>query len=150
MSTLATHKKVRFDYEILERLEAGLVLTGAEVKSIRQGSAKLDGSFVIVRGRSATIVNMHIGAYRYATNPHYVPDATRKLLLSAKEINYLRGKTEEKGLTIVPLSLYTKGTLIKLEIGIAKGKKTHDKRRTIKEREGKRSLQRILKHGRDE
>ncbi|HRH23329.1 MAG TPA: SsrA-binding protein SmpB [Candidatus Magasanikbacteria bacterium] len=150
MPIFATHKKARFDYEILERLEAGLVLTGAEVKSIRQGSAKLDGSFVMVRGRGATIVNMHIGAYPYATNPHYIPDATRKLLLSAKEINYLRGKTEEKGLTIVPLSLYTKGTLIKLEIGIAKGKKIHDKRRTIKEREGKRSLQRMLKHGRDD
>lgn len=150
MPTLATNKKARFDYEILEKLEAGLVLTGAEVKSIRQGSAKLEGSFVIVRGTGATIVNMHIGAYPYATNPHYVPDTTRKLLLNRKEISYLRGKSEEKGLTIVPLSLYTNGTLIKVEIGIAKGKKTHDKRRTIKERESKRSLQRILKRGRDE
>ncbi len=150
MPTLAINKKARFDYDILEKLEAGLVLTGAEVKSIRQGGAKLDGSFVIIRGGKATIVHMYISAYRHATNPDYVPDVTRTLLLHTKEINYLRGKTEEKGLTIIPLSLYTMGTRIKLEIGIAKGKKTYDKRRTIKEREGARSLQRILKRGRDD
>ncbi len=150
MTTFATHKKARFDYEILETLEAGLVLTGSEVKAIRQGSVRLDGSFVIVRGTQATIVNMHIGPYRYARKENYIPDATRKLLLNRKEINYLRGKTEEDGLTIVPLSLYTKGTRIKIEIGIAKGKKMFDKRRTIKERENKQSLARILKYGKDD
>lgn len=150
MPTFATHKKARFDYDILETLEAGLVLTGAEVKAVRNGSAKLDGSFVIIRGTRASVVNMHIGPYRYAPSEHYIPDATRKLLLKVKEMNYLRGKTEEDGLTIVPLSLYTKGTRIKMEIGIAKGKKNYDKRRSIKDREGKRSLQRAVKYGSDE
>lgn len=150
MSTLASHKKARFDYDILETLEAGLVLTGAEVKAIRQGSAKLDGSFVIIRGTQATIVNMHIGPYRYARTEKYVPDITRKLLLNRKEINYLRGKSEEDGLTIVPLSLYTRGARIKIEIGIAKGKKNYDKRRSIKEKENKQSLQRAVKYGQDD
>ena len=150
MSTIVTNKKARFDYDILETLEAGLVLTGAEVKSIRNGNTKLDGSFVMVRGSQATVVNMHIGPYRYAPKENYVPDATRKILLTAKEIDYLRGKTDEDGLTIVPLSLYTKGARIKLEIGIAKGKKNYDKRRDIKDRENKRSLDRVRKYGRDE
>lgn len=150
MATLASNKKARFDYDILEVLEAGLVLTGGEVKAVRQGSAKLDGSFVIVRGTQASVVNMHIGPYRYARRENYVPDATRKLLLKAKEISYLRGKSEENGLTIVPLSLYTKGARIKMEIGIAKGKKNYDKRRSIKEKEHKRTLQRAVKYGRDE
>ncbi len=150
MSTIVTNKKARFDYDILETLEAGLVLTGAEVKSIRNGNAKLDGSFVIVRGSQATVVIMHIGPYRYAPKESYVPDATRKILLTTKEIDYLRGKTDEDGLTIVPLSLYTKGARIKLEIGIAKGKKNYDKRRDIKDRENKRSLDRVRKYGRDE
>lgn len=150
MPTFASHKKARFDYDILETLEAGLVLTGPEVKAVRHGSAKLDGSFVIIRGNQATIVNMHIGPYRYARRENYVPDVTRKLLLNRKEINYLRGKSEEDGLTIVPLSLYTRGARIKMEIGIAKGKKNYDKRRSIKEKENKRTLQRAVKYGRDE
>ncbi len=150
MSTLATNKKARFDYDILETYEAGLVLTGPEVKSIRNGGAKLDGSFVMVRAEGATVVNLHISAYRYGRSENYVPDHTRSILLNAKEIRYLRGKSEEDGLTIVPLSLYTKGRRIKLEIGVARGKKLHDKRRTIKEKEQKRTIRRVLKYGKDE
>lgn len=150
MSTLATNKKARFDYEILETLEAGLILTGAEVKSIRNGGAKLDGSFVTIHGNGAMVLNMHIAPYRYAPNAHYVPDITRKLLLKAKEVRYLRGKIEEDGLTIIPISLYTKNTRIKMEIGIARGKKAYDKRRSIKDREHKRTISRAIKYGQDE
>jgi SsrA-binding protein len=150
MPTLGTNKKARFDYDILDTLEAGLVLSGPEVKSVRAGGAKIDGSFVTIHGRQATVLNMHIAPYRYARIESYIPDHTRTLLLNRSQIDYLRGKISEDGLTIVPLSLYTKGRRIKLEIGIAKGKKTHDKRRSIKEREGKRAIARGMKYGRDE
>ncbi len=145
MATLAVNKKARFDYDILETLEAGLLLQGNEVKSMRNGGAKLEGSFVTLHGTAATVINMHVAPYRYAPSTSYIPDRTRTLLLHDKEISYLRGKIEEDGLTIIPLSLYTKARLIKLEIGIARGKKLRDKRRAIKDRENKREIGRMIK-----
>jgi SsrA-binding protein len=146
MPTFATNKKARFDYEILDTLEAGLVLTGQEVKSIRTGHISLKGGFITFHKNEAMLTNVHIAKYKQAgTLADYEPGHSRKLLLKKKQIDYLRGKSEEKGLTIVPLSVYTRGPKIKVEIGIGKGKKKYDKRRSIKEREQKREVERKMK-----
>jgi SsrA-binding protein len=145
MPTYAINKKARFDYEILQTLEAGLILEGHEVKSIRGIHMKLTGAFVTVHNDATYLVNAHIPAYKFSVVQNYDPTHSRKLLLSRKEINYLRGKLNEKGLTIVPISVYSKGRLLKIEIGIGKGKKLFDKRKTIKEREQKREMRRNLK-----
>jgi SsrA-binding protein len=145
--TLSLNKKAKFDYKILETYEAGIVLSGQEVKSIRSGSARLTGAFVTFHGNTPLLTNALIPKYKYASHiDDYIPDASRRLLIRKKEVNHLRGKLEQKGLTIVPLSLYTKGQLIKLEIGLAEGKKLFDKRRTIKERDGKREIARTMKN----
>lgn len=145
MPTYALNKKARFDYEILEDLEVGLVLTGPEVKSIRGKHVKLTGSFVTIHDGQLCVTNMHISPYAYAPNKNYDPTASRILLASKKEIAYLQGKLQEKGLTIVPLSLYTKGRHIKMKIGVARGKKNYDKKRVIKERELDREARRAIK-----
>jgi len=146
MPTYATNKKARFEYEILDTFEAGLVLTGQEVKSVRAGRANLKGAFVTFHNDTALLTNMHVPKYKYAGSlVDYSPDQSRKLLLKKREIAYLRGKSQEKGLTIIPLSLYTKGRRIKVEVGVAKGKKLHDKRRSIKKRELDREARRALK-----
>ncbi|MFH1947287.1 MAG: SsrA-binding protein SmpB [Candidatus Magasanikbacteria bacterium] len=142
----AINKKAKYDYEILDTLEAGLVLEGQEVKSVRTGHISLKGSFVNIHGDEAFLVNAHIPKYKFAgTAIDYDPDRSRKLLLKRKEIDYLKGKSLEKGLTIIPLSVYNKGRHIKIEIGIGKGKKKYDKRETIKKREVKRELSRKMK-----
>lgn len=142
----AKNKKAYFDYEILETLEAGLVLTGNETKSIRTGHANMKGSFVAFHKDEAYLTNMHISKYKYSGSlPNYVPDRSRKLLLKAKEISYLRWKSQEKGLTIVPLSLYTKGRRIKVEIGVARGKKKYDKRESLKRRDLDREARRAAR-----
>ncbi len=141
----AVNKKARFDYEILDTLEAGLALTGPEVKSVRNKKMKLTGSFISIHKDEAYLTNAHISKYTYATIKDYDPERSRKLLLSKKEISYLRGKSQEKGLTIVPLSVYTKGRHIKIEIGIARGKKQYDKKRVLKERDQKREARRMIK-----
>lgn len=146
MPSLAKNKKAYFEYEILDTVEAGLVLSGAEVKSIRSGNMKLAGGYISIFQDEAFLKGVHIGNYRYnGMRDDYEPTRERKLLLKRKEIAYLRGKMQEKGLTIVPLSVYTKGRRIKLEIGVARGKKLHDKRASIKKREQKREDARIMK-----
>lgn len=146
MPVYSTNKRARFDYDILATYEAGLVLTGQEVKSIRNGQAKLVGAFVTFHGNEAMLTNVHIPRYRHAGPlPDYQPDKSRKLLLAKREINYLRGQSGEAGLTIIPMTLYTKGRYIKVEIGVARGKKKYDKREAIKKRELKREMQRTLK-----
>jgi SsrA-binding protein len=145
MPTLAKNKRARFEYEILETFEAGLLLTGPEVKSIRAGQCSLSGSFVTFHGAIPHLTNAHIAPYAFAVkNEQYNPTQSRRLLLKKNEIAYLRGKLQEKGLTAVPLSLYTKDRYIKLEVGLARGKKTHDKRATIKKREVDREIRRAL------
>ncbi len=141
----AVNKKARFDYEILETIEAGLVLTGPEVKSVRNKKMKLTGGFVSIHKDEAYLTNAHISKYTYSTIKDYDPERSRKLLLSKKEISYLRGKSQEKGLTIIPLSVYTKGRHIKIGIGIGRGKKQHDKRRILKDRDQKKEMQRAIK-----
>lgn len=144
--TYAVNKKARHEYEILDTYEAGLVLTGQETKSIRGGHANLKGSFVTFHKDEAYLINMHVPKYRYAgTLLEYEPERTRKLLLNAKEISYLRGKSQEKGLTIVPLSLYSKGRHIKVEIGVGRGKRKFDKRESLKQRDIDRDARRSVK-----
>ena len=146
--TYATNKRARFDYEILETVEAGLMLSGQEVKSVRNGGAKLLGSFVTFHNNAAFLLNSHISKYRYAGKlENYIPDRSRKLLLTHKQIAYLEGKSHEAGLTIIPLSIYTKGPYLKVEIGVARGKKKFDKREKIKKREVQRERLRYLKNG---
>lgn len=145
MKPLAENRKARFDYEILETYEAGISLTGQEVKSIKSGRANLTGSFVVVRLNSASLLNAQIPPYQPKNiSADYKPDRTRQLLLNKKELNYLFGKTKE-GLTIVPLSIYNKGRRIKAEIALARHKKAHDKRETIRKRETEREMRRMLK-----
>ena len=148
MPMLIENRKVYFDYEILEKFEAGLVLVGWEVKSLRNKRGNIAGSHIIIRGGEAFIVNMNIPPYQAKNLPaDFEENRTIKILLSKKEINYLAGKTHKTGLTIVPLKLYTKGRKIKMEIALVKGKKKFDKRETIKKREDKRKIERAIKRG---
>ena len=146
MPTYARNKKAFFEYEILETIEAGLVLSGHEVKAVRAGQINLTGSFIAFHHEAGWLTNAHISKYKYSgTIDNYDPEQSRKLLLNAKEIAYLQGKSQEKGLTIVPLSVYTKGRHIKVELGIGRGKKLHDKKRTKKERDIAREADRAIK-----
>ncbi len=142
--SLVVNKKARFEYEILETFQAGIKLTGPEVKSVRAGHAQLSGSYVIVRGDKATLLNAHISPYRPAFTNNAEPTRTRELLLRKSELKKLEDKIQE-GLTCVPLSIYLKNNLIKVEIGLARGKKLHDKRKSIKDRETKRTISRVLR-----
>lgn len=140
------NKKAVFDYEILDKLEAGLALAGPEVKAVRNGHAGLKGGFVAFRGNQPFLTNVHISKYKFSGQlKNYDPERSRKLLLRQKEINYLRGKAQEKGLTIIPLSLYNKGRHIKLQIAVVRGKKKYDKREAIKKRELNREVSKKIK-----
>jgi SsrA-binding protein len=145
--SLADNKKTRYDYEILETLSAGIELLGMEVKSLRTHSAALDGSYVIVRGGEAYLMQSSIPPYQPANTPSdYDPMRARKLLLTKKEIVKLGDVTNTQGLTIVPIRVYNKGKKIKVEIGIVRGKKKFDRRETIKKRETNREIHRTLKY----
>ncbi len=147
MSVVIDNKTVRFDYEILETLEAGLVLTGQEVKSAKDGHMSLKGAFITFHGNEALLTNAHISKYSHAGPlPDYDPLRSRRVLVHKREIERLREKIQEKGLTIVPLRVYTKKRFLKVEIGIARGKHLYDKRQTIKNREIDREVKRILKN----
>lgn len=141
-----TNKKAYFDYELLEQYEAGVVLTGAEVKAIRASKASLNGAYVIVRGGEAFLVNASVSPYQVAnTKKSYDPERARKLLLSKKELAELERGSEQNGLTIVALKWYNKNRHLKLLIALARGKKKADKRETLKERSAKRDIDRIMK-----
>lgn len=146
MAVYIDNKKAHFNYNIEETFEAGIELLGFEVKSIKNGSGNINSAFCIVRGGEAYVVGMHIPPYQ----PHnieqgYDPDRTRRLLLSKKEIKKLGDKDDIKGLTLVPISLYSKGRYIKVSIAVARGKKVFDKRETIKKREVDREIRREYK-----
>lgn len=147
MTTAIRNQKATFDYEILEKWEAGLVLLGLEVKSLKSGrGASLAGSYISFENGEAYLVGATIAPYQPGNTPEdYKPERRRKLLLNEKELKELEQKTNERGLTIIPLSLYSKRNQLKLEIGLARGKKTRDKRETIKTREAKRQIERSLK-----
>jgi SsrA-binding protein len=151
MPTLAYNKRANFDYEISDKYEAGIVLLGHEVKSVKTGHVSLKGAFVTVKtsGNKPEIylTNASIPLYKKATTvTGYTPERPRKLLLKKKEINHLIGKKQEQGLTLVPIKIYTKHNLIKLEFGIGRGKKKYDKRETIKKRDVERSLRTEIKN----
>lgn len=144
--TLIQNKKVRLNYEITETFEAGMELFGFEVKSLRGKQGSLEGAHVIVRGNEAFLIGATIPPYQPKNTPQSYDQArNRKLLLTKKEILKLSGLENQKGLTIVPISVYNKGSKIKIEIGIGKGKKKYDKREDIKKKDTQRDLKRTLK-----
>jgi len=146
MPVLLKNKKAHFNFELLDRFEAGIELYGHEVKALRAGLGKLEAAYVVVRGGEAYLVGASIPPYQPKNVPDsYDPERPRRLLLSQKELNTLIGLDATKGLTLVPISLYTKKHRLKLEIASARGKKKYDKRETIKERESKRDVARLMK-----
>ena len=146
MTTLAINKRAKFDYEFIEKYEAGLVLFGHEVKSIKTGHISLKGAFVTIHNNELYLTNTLIPLYTHAGNiKDYDPNRSRKLLVKKSEIRTLIGKKTQAGLTMVPIRVYTKKNLIKLEFALARGKSKHDKRNTIKKRETDRNIARALK-----
>lgn len=144
---MVQHKKARLDYEIIEEYEAGIELLGLEVKSLRAGQAKLEGSHVVVRGGEAYVVGMVISPYQPANTPtEYDPNRTRKLLLTKKEIADIASQEGQKGLTVVPLSVYNKNGKLKMRIAVARGRKKYDKRAVLKKRDTERDIRRTLKN----
>jgi len=147
---VAVNRKARHDYFIDETVEAGVVLTGSEVKSLREGRANLKDSFARVTRGEAFVVNVHISPYDPAHRDNHDPTRSRKLLLHRGEIDRLEGKLNQKGLTLVPLRIYFNARgRAKIELGLGRGKKHYDKRQTIKEREAKRETARAMRTGRD-
>ena len=146
--TVAVNRRARHDYAIEDTLEAGLVLTGTEIKSIRAGRANLAEAYARIERGEAWLIGAHIAPYEQGNRNNHEPTRTRKLLLHRDQIAELIGKTQAKGFTLVPLRLYIRDGLAKLEIGIAHGKKAHDKRRTIAERDMRRELERESKEAR--
>ncbi len=146
MSVLAVNKRASFDYDISEKFEAGLVLRGFEVKSVKTGHISLKGSFVTVKQNELFLTNANIPLYKHAgAIANYDPTRPRKLMLHRAEIARLIGKSRVEGLTLVPIQIYTKRGLLKLEFGIGKGRKKVDKRQVIKKRESDRQISRALK-----
>lgn len=139
---IVSNRRARFEYEILDSYEAGIVLKGSEVKSLRVGKANLQDSYALVKNGEVWLMNLHISQYEQANQFNHDPVRTRKLLLTKKEIGKLNTTSNEKGLTLVPLKLYFKKGIVKVELGVAKGKKLHDKRESIKERDVEREMRR--------
>jgi SsrA-binding protein len=142
---IATNRRARHEYEILETVEAGLVLRGTEVKSLRAGQVNFKDSYASMRNGEGWLLGCHISPYSHGTDANHDPERDRKLLLHGREINRLVGKISEKGLTVVPLKLYFKNGRAKLEIGLARGKKLHDKRETLKKRSWERERGRLMR-----
>jgi SsrA-binding protein len=143
MKVIAKNKKAKFDYHILETYEAGIVLKGSEVKSIRQGKVSLTDAFAHVVGNEVFLFNMHISPYEKAHND-LEPKRDRKLLLHKSEIRKIDGKLKNKGLTLIPLEIFIKNSLVKIELAVAKGKKKYEKREKIIEKEQKREIKKYL------
>lgn len=143
-STIATNRRARFEYEILETFEAGLELLGPEVKSLRQGRANLADSYAMVRRGEAFLLHLHISPYEQAGRDNPDPRRDRRLLLHRREIRRLAGQLAERGLTLVPLRLYWKNGRAKVELGLARGKRVYDKRQAIRKRESDRELARAV------
>ena len=144
---LASNRRARHDYHILETFEAGLRLSGTEVKAARNGKVQLKDSFVEVRNGEAWLVGAHISPYSHGNRENHPPERDRKLLLKKRQIDRLFGRSQLKGQTVIPLSVYLKGNWVKVEIALAQGKKQFDKRETIKERELDREAAAAVKTG---
>lgn len=145
IKVIAENRKARHDYHVEETMEAGIVLTGTEIKSIRAGGVQLRDSHALIRGGEAWLVNMHISAYKAGNRYNHDPDRTRKLLLHRRQIDYLHGKTRIRGFTLIPLRMYLRDGRAKIELALARGKKQYDKRADIAEREARRRMDRALK-----
>ena len=141
---IANNRKARHDYHIDDTIEAGMVLTGSEIKSIRAGQINLRDSYATIRDGEAWLMNAHISPYKQASRQNHEPKRERKLLLHRREIDRLTGKLQEKGLTLVPLKVYLKNGRAKVELGLARGKKTYDKRQTLRERDDRRQMDRAV------
>ncbi|MFL6194810.1 MAG: SsrA-binding protein SmpB [Thermoanaerobaculia bacterium] len=144
---LASNKRARHDYHVLETFEAGIRLKGTEVKSVREGRVQLKDSYVEFRDHQAWLVGTHISPYSHGNRENHDPEQQRKLLLRKREIDRLFGRTQLKGLTVVPLSMYLKGNWVKVEIALVQGKKLYDKRESEKERELDREMEAAVKGG---
>ena len=144
MADVATNRQAKYRYHLMDKWEAGLVLTGTEVKSLRDGKAQLKDGYASIQNGEVWLHNVHIPPYAPATRENHEPERPRKLLLHRREIERLIGKTAERGLTLVPTRVYFKGPRAKVELALAKGKDQRDKRRSIKEREQKREIDRAL------
>ena len=142
---IAANRRARFEYHIEDTYEAGIALTGTEVKSLRDGKATLQRAFGDVRDGEVYLIGLHIPEYTQGTNQNHDPDRDRKLLLHRREIDQLTGKVQEKGLTLVPTRLYWKDGRAKVELALARGKDVRDKRRTLADRDAKRQIERALK-----
>lgn len=145
MKIVCQNRKAFHDYSIEETLEAGIQLLGTEVKSLRDGRANLSYSYVLIKDSEIFLFNCHISPYSHGNIMNHDPLRTRKLLLHKKEIERLLGKVQQKGFTLMPLKIYFKGSYVKVEVGLAKGKKVYEKREAIKEREAKRTIERVMK-----
>jgi SsrA-binding protein len=143
--TVVTNRKARHEYEIIDRIEAGLVLVGSEVKSLRAGRANLGDSYARVIKGEMWIIGMHISPYKEATFQNHDPRRERKILLHRNEIKKLTRRVEEKGFTLIPLRLYFKNNIAKLELGLARGKRQYDKKVTIAQRDAKREMEKEQK-----
>lgn len=142
---IADNRRARHDYHLTDKVEAGIVLSGTEVKSLRQGQLTLGRAFGDVRGEEVYLVGAHIPEYAQGNIANHEPDRDRKLLLHRREIDTLRGKVRERGLTLIPTRVYFKNGRVKVELAVARGKETHDKRRDIADRDAKRQMERALK-----
>ena len=145
MADVARNRQASYRYHLLDRWEAGLVLTGTEVKSLRDGKAQIKDGYAAVRDGEVWLHNVHIPPYAPASRENHEPERPRKVLMHRREIERLIGKTREKGLTLVPTRIYFKGAHAKVEIALARGKDVGDKRRSIKEREMKREMERAMR-----
>ncbi|MCK4935060.1 MAG: SsrA-binding protein SmpB [Simkaniaceae bacterium] len=143
---LVSNRRAFHDYEILETLEAGIALQGTEIKSLRDHGGALQEAYVVIKSHEAFLIGSSIAPYKFGNIHNHEEKRSRKLLLHKKEIDKLQKQSEQKGLTLIPLALYLKKGFVKVKIGIARGKKSHDKRSTIKERESKRDIERALKN----
>src|SRR5215472_5158256 len=146
--TIATNRRARHEYHILETIEAGLVLRGTEVKSLRAGGVSFKDSYATIRSGEGWLLGCHINPYSHGTDANHDPERDRKLLLHKREIARLSGKISERGLTLVPLRLYFKEGRAKVELGLARGKKLHDKRATLREREVRREMDKTARAAR--
>lgn len=141
---IVDNRRARYDYELLERFEAGLVLSGTEVKALREGGAQLGQAYAEIRSGEAWLVNASISEYARGTGANHRPERDRKLLLHRREIDRVAGQVREKGLTLVPTRMYFKDGRVKVEIAVARGKEKGDKRKTIAERDARRQMERAL------
>jgi SsrA-binding protein len=145
MKVVCQNKKAYHDYSIEETFEAGVALLGTEVKSLREGRGNLKDSYALIKGGEVFLLNCHISPYSHGNIMNHEPLRTRKLLLHGKEIDKLRGKVSERGYALIPLKIYFKGHIAKVEIGLARGKRLFEKREAIKEKEARKEISRALK-----